>query len=108
MHLLDEAVDLHETHRFLPGLPLMPNVLGAKALLAYRRGIVEDTLDFATAALSSAYKEPFCRMCFKSTHTVSRLIVIAREAVFENHSTCINTPALITKAVDLAMAGAWF
>lgn len=102
---LDEALTLHRTHDFLPGFPLAPTVLGAKALLAYRRGAVEATLDLARGSLEAAHADPLSRMCYPCVYAVSRLIPVAREAVCENHTRVINTPELVAKAVALGRAG---
>ena len=102
---MDEALTLHRTHDFLPGFPLAPTVLGAKALLAYRRGAVEATLELARASLEAAHADPLSRMCYPCVYAVSRLIPVAREAVCENHTRVINTPELVAKAVALGRAG---
>ena len=103
--LLDEALELHTEHHFLAGFPLESTMIGAKALLAYRRGAVEATLDLGTSALELAKADPFSRVCYPCVYTMSRLVPIAREAVCENHTKVINTPELVAKAVAFAKAG---
>jgi hypothetical protein len=52
--LLDEALALHSSHGFYRTFPVLPVVLGSKALLAHRLGDSETMLDCAIAALAAA------------------------------------------------------
>ena len=103
--LFDEACSLQRSHVLLTDFPVPPAALGAKALLAYRRGAIERTLDYSRHSLAEFLKDPRATRAIPCVYAVVRLIDIASE--LDGHAAEFHSPALADKAIELMKTGAY-